>query len=62
MGPNSKKMSREQYVKYRLRVLKELYVPPPSKEKIEEMLDEKKMSDMAVDAVFLGCIQSVFRK
>ena len=34
MGPNSKKMSRKQYVKYRLRVLRELYIAPPPPEKI----------------------------
>ena len=32
MGPNSKKMSRKQYVKYRLRVLRELYIAPPPPE------------------------------
>lgn len=58
VGPNSKKMTRKQYVNYRLRVLRELYIAPPSKEKIEEMLDEKKMSEIAVDAVFLQCIKN----
>ena len=58
VGPNSKKMTRKQYVNYRLRVLRELYIAPPPKEKIEEMLDEKKMSEIAVDAVFLQCIKN----
>ena len=58
MGPNSKKMTRKQYVNYRLRVLRELYIAPPPKEKIEEMMDETKMSEMAVDAVFLQCIKN----
>ena len=61
MGPNSKKMSRKQYVKYRLRVLRELYIAPPPPEKIAEMMDEKKMSDIAGDAVFLSYIQKARR-
>lgn len=61
MGPNSKKMTREQYVKYRLRVLRELYIAPPPPEKIAEMMDETKMSEVAVDAVFLSYIQKARR-
>lgn len=58
MGPNSKQMTRKQYVNYRLRVLRELRIAPPPKEKIDEMLDESKMSEIAVDAVFLSCIKN----
>ena len=57
MGPNSKKMSRKQYVKYRLRVLQELHIAPPPQEKLNDMLDESKMSEVAVDAVFRSCIE-----
>lgn len=55
-GPNQKKVSRAQYVKTRLRILRELRIAPPPKEKIEEMLDESKMSEIAIDAVFRDCI------
>lgn len=57
MGPNNKQRSRKQYVKYRLSVLRDLEVPLPPKEVIEKMLDETKMSEIAVDSVFLGCIK-----
>lgn len=57
MGPNNKQRSRKQYVKYRLQVLKDLHIAPPPKEVIDKMLDEKQMSEVQVDAVFLGCIQ-----
>lgn len=59
MGPNAKKRSRKQYVTYRLRVLKELEIAPPPKEKIDLMLDEENMSEVQVDAIFLDCIQKV---
>lgn len=57
MGPNSKKRSRKHYVQYRLRVLKELHVAPPSQDIINQMLDESKMSEIAVDSIFLQCIK-----
>lgn len=57
MGPNTKKVSRKQYVQKRLRILRECRIPWPPKEKIEEMYDETKMSEIAVDAVFLECIR-----
>lgn len=57
MGPNNKQRSRKQYVKYRLSVLRDLQITPPPDEIIEQMLDEEKMSEVAVDAIFLGCIQ-----
>lgn len=56
MGPGTKKRSRKDYVKYRLRVLKELHIAPPSQEKIDAMMDEKSMSEIQVDAIFLGCM------
>lgn len=56
MGPCTKKRSRKEYVKYRLRVLKELHIAPPSQEKIDYMLDES-VSEIQVDAIFLGCMQ-----
>lgn len=57
MGPNAKKRSRKQYVSYRLRILRDLCIAPPPQAMIDQMLDESKMSDAQVDAVFLGCIQ-----
>lgn len=57
MGPNAKKRPRKQYVNYRLRVLRELHIAPPSQETIRRMMDESQMSEVAVDAVFLSCIQ-----
>lgn len=61
MGPSTKTMTRKQYVNYRLRVLRELYIAPPPKETIAEMMDESKMTEAAVDAVFYGCIQKARR-
>lgn len=55
MGPNTKQRSRKDYVKYRLRVLRELHIAPPSQEQIDRMLDES-MSEIQVDAIFLGCM------
>lgn len=57
MGPNAKKRSRKHYVKYRLRVLHELSIAPPTQSQINDMLDESKMSEIAVDAIFLQCIK-----
>lgn len=56
MGPNAKKRSRKQYVNYRLKVLKELCIAPPSPAVIEKLMDEKQTSEVQVDAVFLQCI------
>lgn len=58
MGPNNKQRSRAQYVKNRLTILRELQIAPPPKEVIEQMKDESKMSEVAVDAIFLGCIKN----
>ena len=58
MGPNNKERSRKEYVKYRLRVLKDLEIPPPPPEMVKRMMDEKQMSELQVDAVFLDCIQN----
>ena len=58
MGPNNKERSRKEYVKYRLKVLKELEIPYPPADVIEKMMDERKMSEIQVDSVFLGCIQN----
>lgn len=58
MGPNNKKRTRKQYVAYRLRCLKDLHIAPPPKEVIASMQDEKEMSEIAVDAIFLSCIQN----
>ena len=55
-GPNNKRKTRVQYVAYRLRVLRELGIAPPSPEKMELMKDEAKCSDARVDAIFLDCI------
>lgn len=61
MGPNSKKRSRKQYVKYRLKVLRELHIAPPSQAVIDRLMDEKQTSEIQVDAVFLQCIQNCRR-
>lgn len=58
MGPNAKKRSREQYVKYRLKVLKELCIAPPSQTVIDRLMDETQTSEIQVDAVFLQCINN----
>lgn len=57
MGPNSKKMTRKQYVNKRLRILDELCIPRPPKELIELMMDESKLTEVAVDAKFLKIIK-----
>ena len=56
MGPNNKGRSRKQYVKYRLQILKDCEIEPPSKELIIKMLDEKNMSEVEVDNIFLGAV------
>lgn len=58
MGPNAKKRSRKQYVKYRLKVLRELCIKPPSQAVIDKLLDESQTTEIQVDAVFLQCIQN----
>ena len=58
MGPNAKKRSRKQYVKYRLRVLQELNIAPPSLVVIDKLMDENETSEVQVDAVFLQCIKN----
>lgn len=58
MGPNAKKRSRKQYVKYRLRVLQELNIAPPSQVVIDKLMDENETSEVQVDAVFLQCIKN----
>lgn len=57
MGPNAKKRSRKNYIKYRLSVLEDLHINPPSDEVIQAMYDEDKMSEVEVDSIFLGCIK-----
>jgi hypothetical protein len=57
MGPNSKKRSRKQYIKYRLRVLRELHIAPPPEKEIERLSDEKQMSEIAVDNFFIDYIR-----
>lgn len=58
MGPNAKKRSRKQYVKYRLQVLRELHIAPPSQAVIDKLMDENETSEIQVDAVFLQCINN----
>ena len=58
MGPNNKQRSRAQYVKNRLSILRELQIAPPPQDVIEQMKDESKMTETAVDAIFLGCIKN----
>ena len=58
MGPNRKKRPRRQYVKYRLRVLKELHIYPPPDDVVAKMLDESKMSEIQVDNIFLTYIHA----
>ena len=58
MGPNPKKRPRRQYVKYRLRVLKELHIDPPPDDVVAKMLDESQMSEIQVDNIFLTYIHA----
>ena len=53
-------MSRPRYVKYRLKILRELCIDQPSQDKINKMLDPRVMTDAAVDAVFRGCIERAY--
>lgn len=58
MGPNAKSRPRKHYVQHRLRILKELCIAPPPQSVIEQMLDDKHMSEIAVDAIFLQYIKN----
>lgn len=58
MGPNKKSRPRKQYVNYRLRVLRELGIRPPTKEQIEWAMDPRQSSEIAVDNLFLGIMKS----
>lgn len=53
-------MSRQQYVTYRLKILRELCIDQPAQDKIDKMLDPTAMSDAEVDAVFRGCIERAY--
>ena len=53
-------MSRPRYVKYRLKILRELCIDQPSQDKIEKMMNPKAMTDAEVDAVFRGCIDRAY--
>lgn len=58
MGPNNKKRSRKQYVKYRLSILKDMGVSFPPQEVIDRMYDESQMNEVQVDSIFLGLINN----
>lgn len=53
-------MSRPRYVKYRLKILRELCIDQPSQDKIEKMMNPKAMTDAEVDAVIRGCIERAY--
>lgn len=53
-------MSRPRYVKYRLMILRDMRIRPPTQDKIDKMLDPKAMTDAEVDAVFRGCIERAY--
>lgn len=53
-------MSRPRYVKYRLKILRELCIDPPAPNKIEKMMNPKAMTDAEVDAVIRGCIERAY--
>lgn len=57
MGPNAKKRSRKQYVKYRLRVLTELRIAWPPQDVIDRMNDESKTTEIMVDNIFTDIIR-----
>lgn len=57
MGPNARRRNRERYVNYRLKILDECHVQRPKPEIIAKMKDEKQMSEIQVDAIFLTCIK-----
>ena len=56
MGPNNKNRSRKQYIRYRLQILRDCEIELPSQEIINKMLDEKNMSEIDVDNIFLGIV------
>ena len=60
MCKRERQMSRQRYVKYRLKILRELCIDQPTQDKINKMLDPRVMTDAAVDAVFRGCIERAY--
>lgn len=60
MYKRERQMSRQRYVKYRLKILRELCIDQPSQDKIEKMMNPKAMTDAEVDAVFRGCIERAY--
>lgn len=60
MYKRERQMSRQRYVKYRLKILRELCIDQPSQDKIEKMMNPKVMTDAEVDAVFRGCIERAY--
>ena len=60
MYKRERQMSRQRYVKYRLKILRELCIDQPSQDKIEKMMNPTAMSDAEVDAVFRGCIERAY--
>ena len=60
MYKRERHMSRQRYVKYRLKILRELCIDQPSQDKIEKMMNPKAMTDAEVDAVFRGCIDRAY--
>lgn len=60
MYKRERQMSRQRYVKYRLKILRELCIDQPSQDKIEKMMNPKAMTDAEVDAVFRGCIDRAY--
>lgn len=60
MYKRERQMSRQRYVKYRLKILRELCIDQPSQDKIEKMMNPKAMTDAEVDAVIRGCIERAY--
>lgn len=60
MGPNKKSRPRKQYVNYRLRVLRELCVMPPTKEQIAWAMDPSRSTEIEVDNMFLTIMKKSF--
>ena len=60
MYKRERQMSPQRYVKYRLKILRELCIDQPSQDKIEKMMNPKAMTDAEVDAVFRGCIERAY--
>ena len=60
MYKRERHMSRQRYVKYRLKILRELCIDPPAPNKIEKMMNPKAMTDAEVDAVIRGCIERAY--